>query len=826
MNRVKFWLRWTWRDLRARWLQVIAIALIIALGTGIYSGFGGQEKWRTDSYDLSYNSLNMYDLRMELTDGNYVDSDALLALLDGIDGVKTMETRLVLPTQVDASTDDETILVKGRLVGVDVSNGGPHVNGVFVDDDSGRNLTDDDSGRNLAIVEYKFAKRYELEPGDPIRISGDVALDFVGAGHSPEYFIVQDDTGLALGEANFAIIFMPLESVQNLSGHEGESNELVVLIDDPDNHALRQQVEDEIKSRVGTAFPNMGVEFNVKEDDPVLSLVYEDAKNDQGLWNSIAALFLLGAAMGAFNLAGRIVESQRRQIGIGMALGVPRFWIAFRPMLIGLQIAILGTIFGLIAGLALTNLFAELVKTFTPLPYWNISLHWPSFIGAAFLGILLPMIATLIPTFRAVRVQPIDAIRSGHLIAKGGGLSWLMNYLPIPSRSFTQMPFRNILRSPWRTLLTVLGVSVAVLLMVVFIGFYDSFVATIDQAEDAFMYQGKDRVIVNLDGFYPTDSDVVTNLSALTTDEGEPLFSAVDTNLLLGGTLMNNGEEIETSIELFNTDSTIWIPDLVEGDLESEQPSIILSEKAADDLGISVGDSVQLEHVLLVVNDGIPAFRLVEDDVTVIGVHNNPFRPLSYMSLNHADLMGVAGQTNQIVISPNKDVTDDEVKVVLFTQPGVAAVQTIAAFSEAFDEVLGLFGQFLRVVQGVVLVLAFLIAFNSTSINVDERVREIATMFAFGLPIRTVTRMQIIENMLIGILGTLVGVVLGWLTLQAFIGTRLEEQLEDINFIAAVSPTTILISAILGILVVALTPLLSIRKMSKMDIPSTLRVME
>jgi putative ABC transport system permease protein len=137
-----------------------------------------------------------------------------------------------------------------------------------------------------------------------------------------------------------------------------------------------------------------------------------------------------------------------------------------------------------------------------------------------------------------------------------------------------------------------------------------------------------------------------------------------------------------------------------------------------------------------------------------------------------------------------------------------------------------LFGQFLRVVQVVVLVLAFLIAFNSTSINVDERVREIATMFAFGLPIRTVTRMQIIENMLIGIMGTLVGIVLGWLTLQAFIGTRLEEQLEDINFIAAVEPTTILISAILGVLVVALTPLLSIRKMSKMDIPSTLRVME
>ena len=32
------WLRWSWRDLRARWLQVVAIALIIALGTGVFAG--------------------------------------------------------------------------------------------------------------------------------------------------------------------------------------------------------------------------------------------------------------------------------------------------------------------------------------------------------------------------------------------------------------------------------------------------------------------------------------------------------------------------------------------------------------------------------------------------------------------------------------------------------------------------------------------------------------------------------------------------------------------------------------------------------------------
>jgi putative ABC transport system permease protein len=133
---------------------------------------------------------------------------------------------------------------------------------------------------------------------------------------------------------------------------------------------------------------------------------------------------------------------------------------------------------------------------------------------------------------------------------------------------------------------------------------------------------------------------------------------------------------------------------------------------------------------------------------------------------------------------------------------------------------------FLRVVQLIVLIMAFLIAFNSTSINVDERFREIATMFAFGLPLRTVTRMQMLENLIVGVLGTIVGVIAGWYVLNAFLASRVKEQLADFKFVVTISPATLAVSVILGVLVVALAPLFSIRRMTRMDIPSTLRVME
>ena len=98
MKNMGLWMRWSWRDLRARWLQVVAIALIIALGTGVFAGLGGQETWRTDSLDTSYAQLNFHDLQMKLADGSYADRDQLLAALDGVDEVVAVETRLIVPT--------------------------------------------------------------------------------------------------------------------------------------------------------------------------------------------------------------------------------------------------------------------------------------------------------------------------------------------------------------------------------------------------------------------------------------------------------------------------------------------------------------------------------------------------------------------------------------------------------------------------------------------------------------------------------------------------------------------------------------------------------
>ncbi|MDP6512163.1 MAG: ABC transporter permease, partial [SAR202 cluster bacterium] len=71
-------LRWSWRDLRARWIQVAAIALIIAIGTGTYAGLTSTSVWRNLSNDASFGVTNMYDFRVQLSAGSFVPQGALV----------------------------------------------------------------------------------------------------------------------------------------------------------------------------------------------------------------------------------------------------------------------------------------------------------------------------------------------------------------------------------------------------------------------------------------------------------------------------------------------------------------------------------------------------------------------------------------------------------------------------------------------------------------------------------------------------------------------------------------------------------------------------
>lgn len=581
------WLRWSWRDLRHHWLQVLAIALIIALGTGTYSGLISTSPWREESNDASYALLNMYDLRLSLTEGSYLNHDDLLSSFRNIEHanwITAIEPRLIQPTLVDVSTETQTIIVPGRLIGSDISSTQAHVNDVYIT--GGRGFEMADVGQPIAVLEHKFANYYDLSSEGEMRLSGDETLRYVGTGLSPEYFVIFTEEGGMMAEANFAVIFVSLETAQTLGERPDMVNDvLFTLTPDADLETLKMELETAVDS-----LANVGLSFMVAENDQAYNILYEDIVSDEAFWRWMAYLFLAGAVFGAFNLATRMVEAQRREIGIQMALGVPTLRIAVRPLLVALQIAFLGVLFGLLVGLLIGDAFANLLQEMMPLPVFLTPFQPRIFLEAAILGVILPLLATIIPVIRALSAEPVDAIKTGHLVAKNGGFAPILANPALSGRVLSQMPLRNLLLAPRRTFLTVLGIAAAITLIVLIMGMLDSFDVTLGKASTELLQANPERMVVQLNFFYPANSPVVTNISQ------SPVIGTSDPFLKLGGYLIHNGTTIETLLEMVNVESDLWRPSLSRGTYPGEHPGLLISEAAARDLGVQSGDMITLRH--------------------------------------------------------------------------------------------------------------------------------------------------------------------------------------------------------------------------------------
>jgi len=814
MRRFWMWMRWSARDLRSRWIQVTAIALIIAIGTGMTAGLGSMSIWRRASYDASYALLNHFDLRVELAEGSVVPEGALLdatAPLADRGWLLRAEERLSVPTQVDASGGGETILVPGRLVGVDVTDGGPLVSGIAPQ--GGRGLTAQDVRRPAGVLEAHFADHYELPPTGTVGLSGGVELPYVGTGYSPEYFIVTTESGGLLAEANYAVVFVPLPVAQELSGMGASANDLVVRLQPG---VSRTEARDALAASMAARLPSVATTVTTVDDDPAWRGLYGDLESDAKTMGALAFLIFAAAAFAAFNLTTRIVEARRREIGVAMAIGQRPWAIAIRPILMGVEIAVLGVVFGVGLGVLVAQGFRAVLESMQPMPVWDAPFQPGEFVRAALIGLALPIAATLWPVWRAIRVAPVDAIRTGHLAAKGGGLAPLVQRVTSRGASLTVMPIRNVLRAPRRTLLTAAGIGAAITAMVGVIGLIDSFNATVDRGAVEVAAGVEDRLEVALSGFQPADRGVVPSVGAT---EG---VDASAPSLRVGATLRGS-QDLDVLLEVMDLANPVWHPTISDRVEPRDLPGIVLAEKAAADLGLVAGDTVVVRHPVAV--PGEQAIGAQETEMRVVGLHPYPMRGFAYMDASDADGFGMAGIVNTVHVAPAPGTDLGALERALFELPGVASAQPADATVEVLRDLMARFMDIFRFVQLFVLLLALLIAFNAASISVEERAREHATMFAFGVRIRTVLREITTEGLIVGLVGTLIGVGLGMLAVRWLV-TGSAQEMPDLQIAATVAPATIVTAFVMGVVAVALAPLFTARKLRHTNIPSTLRVME
>ncbi|HSP28642.1 MAG TPA: hypothetical protein VLN74_08850, partial [Ilumatobacteraceae bacterium] len=196
----------------------MAIALVLAIGTGVYAGLGSTAEWRRQSNDASFAALAMHDLRVTLSPGTFVEQGALLgavATIDGTDSVSAVAERLVVDSQVDTRAVDggaESVLVPARLVGMTFASARP-VDDVWIRDGTGPS---GDSTARSAVLEVKFADQHSLPSEGTMLVAGDRAVAYTGLGATPEDFFYEGPQGTIFAAGELAIVYLPLAAAQDI----------------------------------------------------------------------------------------------------------------------------------------------------------------------------------------------------------------------------------------------------------------------------------------------------------------------------------------------------------------------------------------------------------------------------------------------------------------------------------------------------------------------------------------------------------------------------------------------------------------------------------
>jgi putative ABC transport system permease protein len=812
MSSRALWLRWSWRDLRARWAQVLALALVIALGTGTYAALLSTSAWRTRSNDASFALLHVHDLRVALAPGSTVPQGSLLAVarrLPHAAEVVGARERLITPTQV---AGPKSVLAPGELVGTGPGPGSG-VDAVHVSD--GRGLPTvgrgpPAGGMPATVLDLAFARQNGLPATGLLHVAGGSLVRYTGIGQSPEYFMGGGGgTAVFLSQKTFAVLFTSLRTAQQLAGAPGRVNDLVLTLKPGASRAM----QGELRSALAVLKPPVSATVTTRADIPSYRVLYDDIKGDEQLWRAIAILVLAGAAFATLNLTTRIVEAQRREIGIGMALGMRPWLLAVRPLLFAAQVALIGVVFGIGVGYLVGIPLAGVFKSLLPLPAWRTPFQAGTFAQAAVIGFVLPFAAAAWPVWRAVRVQPVEAIQVGHLAARGSGLAPLLAWLRLPGRGYHEIPLRNVLRTPRRSALTLLGVAAAIATLVTIIGLLDTFRATLGSASAELLRTAPGRVTVSLDSYYPMTSPVVAAVRRL------PAAGHVQAGLIVPGTVRAHGSSVGVAAEVLPVGAA-WTPALSAGQFSG---GLVLSRKAAADLGVRVGDVVTFRHPRAAVGGLVT----VSSVVPVAGIDPNPMRAFAYLTPATAGrLLHLAGMTNLLTVLPAPGHSTVDVQRALLNTAHVASAQSVRAATDGLRSSLDQFTGILNVAAGVALLLVFLIAFNTASIGTDERSREHATMMAFGLPIPTVLGLITTESVLVGALGTVIGLAAGYGLLAWLTATTIAGVMPEIGVTAALSGGTMAAALLLGAVTVAAAPLFTLRRLRRIDVPSALRVAE
>lgn len=551
---------------------------------------------------------------------------------------------------------------------------------------------------------------------------------------------------------------------------------------------------------------------------------YLSFKNDTQSIGAIGTvfpiIFFLVAALVALTTMTRMVEEQRTQIGTLKALGYSKSTIIGKYLLYAGLASVIGSIIGVFLGeFTIPYFILAAYKT----SYYNlgesvVTLNILYAVVASLAAIICTVGATLFACYKELRAVPAQLMRPE--APKTGKRTLLEHVGFIWERlNFGQKAaMRNLFRYKKRFFMTIFGVGGCMALLLVGLGIRDSVSAMANnQYSEILKYDSVVSVDSNLTRAQRramlSDISDISDISAYLQANRAMVYAQ-------GKNTTNTDEKNAYMIvprEVENLKDYITIRERGETveELELTDEGVIITEKYAKLLGVSTGDSI---FVRLSEADAYPK------EVKVTGITENYIFNYIYMTPTlYQSLYNVSGELNVLLLKLEDGANTSDVSSRLLQITGINSVTMNTDEVAQLNTVINSLYFIVVIMIIAAAILAFVVLYNLNNINISERRRELATLKLLGFFDNELNAYVYRENVVLTLLGTILGVFLG-IGLHQFVMITVETDMY--MFGRELEPLSIAIGAVLTIIFALATNLIMYFKLKKIDMIESLKSIE
>lgn len=534
----------------------------------------------------------------------------------------------------------------------------------------------------------------------------------------------------------------------------------------------------------------------------------QDSDRIDNIGKAFPLIFFLVAALVSLTTMTRMVQEKRLEIGTFKALGYSRGAIVAHFLIYSLSASLIGSLIGISIGFRLfPPLIMNAYNSLYTIPDKVTPFNYKMALESSLLAVIFVVAATAASTMEELREVPASLLRPK---PPKSGKSILLERVTFiwKKLSFTEkVTARNIFRYKQRFFMTVIGIAACTGLMITGFGLEGAITgATDNQFSTIYKYDMQAALTKSI-----PDSEKITMKQKIL-EQGN-----------VKSVLFTYSKNSSIKKDGASQDAYLVVPENIEGlskyisltlngrDVKLNDEGVVITEKLSKLLHKKIGDSIEIT-----VNNKVLKAK-------VSGITEQYIQHYIYMSpLLYEKLSGENPVFNTIygLLNNLSESSEDDTSKILTRISHIGSV----SFKNRIrvDS-----GKSLKSVNYVVLVLiisagvlAFVVIFNLTNININERKSELATIKLLGFYNNELASYIYRENIILTIIGSIVGIIFGILMNKYVINSA---ETNILMFYKKIYPIYFLYSIVLTILFSLIVNAAMYGKFDKIDMIESLK---